>query len=193
MRTVKVSLCRPNSSELPSGRRVLKSYLLLFIHSSSALKPDHDYEYILERALNTYVLGEFVGPQWQLGKVMKWTPATQSETVAGDPMSVVQLGREASRSIGLYKVEGTAVEAVVGGVFHQFVSDRIHPGLRRRPTLQLGRALTKVVLLGWTSCAQALPYAITAAHSATRQARRLARLFPCRCHKNLRADGRIPG
>ncbi|EKM61237.1 uncharacterized protein PHACADRAFT_156461 [Phanerochaete carnosa HHB-10118-sp] len=108
------------------GRRVLKSYLLLFVHSSSALKPHHDYEHILERVLNTYVLGEFVGPQWQLGKVMKWTPATQSESFAGDPMNVLQLGREASRSIGLYKVQGTAVEAVVGGVFHQFGGQVAH-------------------------------------------------------------------
>ena len=90
------------------------------------MKPGYDYEHIIERALNTYVLGEFVAPQWQLGKVMKWTPATQSDSLSADPMSAVQLGREASRSIGLYKVQGTAVEAVVGGVFHQFVSGRIH-------------------------------------------------------------------
>ncbi|GJE85718.1 ribonuclease-III-like-domain-containing protein [Phanerochaete sordida] len=102
------------------GRRVLKSYLLLFIHSSSALSPQHDYDNLLDRVLNTYVLGEFVGPRWQLGKVMKWTPATQSESLAQDPTSAVQLGRDASRSIGLYKVEGTTVEALVGGVFHQF-------------------------------------------------------------------------
>lgn len=101
---------------------MLQSYLLIFIHSSQALKPTHDYEALMERALNTYVLGECVGPQWQLGKVMKWTPATTSPNLANDPTSVVELGREASRSIGLYKVEGTAVEALVGGVFHQFVS-----------------------------------------------------------------------
>ena len=104
------------------GRRVLQSYLLLFLHSSSALKPTHDYEQLMQRALNTYVLGEYVGPQWQLGKVMKWTPATSNTTLASDPMSAVTLGREATRSIGLYKVEGMAVEALVGGVFHQFVS-----------------------------------------------------------------------
>lgn len=102
------------------GRRVLKSYLLLFVHSSSAVKPHHDYDHIVERALNTYVLGEFVGPRWELGKVMKWTPATRDEALAQDPMGALQLSKEASRSIGLYKVQGTAVEAVVGGVFHQF-------------------------------------------------------------------------
>lgn len=76
----------------------------------------------MERALNTYVLGEHVGPQWQLGKVMKWAPATSNPSLANDPTSVVHLGKEATRSIGLYKVEGIAVEALVGGVFHQFVS-----------------------------------------------------------------------
>ena len=105
-----------------TGRRVLQSYLLLFIHSSPGLKPTHDYEQLVERALNTYVLGEHVGPQWQLGKVMKWAPATSNASLASDPTSVVLLGKEATRSIGLYKVEGTAVEALVGGVFHQFVS-----------------------------------------------------------------------
>ena len=109
------------------GRRVLQSYLLLFLHSSSGLKPTHDYEQLVERALNTYVLGEHVGPQWQLGKVMKWTPATSNSSITSDPMSVVHLGTEATRSIGLYKVEGTAVEALVGGVFHQFVSTPLCP------------------------------------------------------------------
>jgi hypothetical protein len=94
----------------------MQAYLLLFIQSSSAVTPDHDYEHILERTLNTYVLGEFVGPQWQLAKVLRWTPAVQA------PLRDGALGREASRSVGLYKVEGTAVEALIGAVFHQFVS-----------------------------------------------------------------------
>lgn len=147
-------------SLLALGRRVLKSYLLLFIHSSSALSPQHDYDNLLDRVLNTYVLGEFVGPRWQLGKVMKWTPATQSESLAQDPTSAVQLGRDASRSIGLYKVEGTTVEALVGGVFHQFVSGRVHPGLQPCPvpTLGLRKALTEH-LLGRPSCSQAFPHA----------------------------------
>lgn len=105
-----------------AGRRVLQSYLLLFIHSSPALNTSHDYERIAERVLNTYVLGEYVGPHWKLGKVMKWTPATPSVNLAGDQTEVVELGRDAIRSVGLYKVEGTTVQAVVGGVFHQFVS-----------------------------------------------------------------------
>lgn len=101
---------------------MLNSYLLMFLHSSSGLKPYHEYEVITERALNTYILGEFVGPKWEFGKVMKWSPATSSSTLAKDPLRAVELGKEATRSIGLYKVEGTAVEALVGGVFHQFVS-----------------------------------------------------------------------
>ena len=56
------------------GRRALQSYLLMFIHSSPALQPDHDYEKILERALNSYPLGEHVAAPWALGKVLKWRP-----------------------------------------------------------------------------------------------------------------------
>ena len=35
----------------------------MFVHSSPALQPDHDYEKIAERALNSYALGEHVAPQ----------------------------------------------------------------------------------------------------------------------------------
>lgn len=105
-----------------TGRRVLQSYLLLFLDYSSSPETTHDYNHLMERALNTYVLGEHVGPQWQLGKVMKWAPATPNASLANDPTSVVHLGKEATRSIGLYKVEGTAVEALVGGVYYHFVS-----------------------------------------------------------------------
>lgn len=181
-------------SLLASGRRVLKSYLLLFIHSSSALSPQHDYDHILERVLNTYVLGEFVGPRWQLGKVMKWTPATQSESLLQDPTSAVQLGRDASRSIGLYKVEGTTVEALVGGVFHQFVSGRFHPGLQPCPVpaLGFGKTLTEH-LLGRPSCSQALPHATASSSPSAREAGRLAQLLPRRRFENLRANGRTTG
>ncbi|PIL28896.1 hypothetical protein GSI_08942 [Ganoderma sinense ZZ0214-1] len=56
------------------GRRVLQSYLLMFIHSSPALRPDHDFEKFISHALNTYTLGELVAPKWELGKVTKWKP-----------------------------------------------------------------------------------------------------------------------
>ena len=41
----------------------------MFIHSSPALQPDHDYEKLLAYALNTYTLGEHVAPKWEIGKV----------------------------------------------------------------------------------------------------------------------------
>ena len=114
----------------------------MFIHSSPALQPDHDYEKILAHALNTYTLGEHVAPHWEIGKVLKWRPMNVGnmskplgpEVEVPTPLANVQ-GRNA-RSIGMYKVHGTTVEAVVGGVFHQFVrvspsSSLYHPLLMR--------------------------------------------------------------
>ena len=96
------------------GRRVLETYLQLFLHSTPGFKAsspaDVDFDNITARALNTYVLGEHVAPQWRIPDIMRWRPV-QNEGVKTNDM----------RSIGLYKVSGTMVEAVVGGLFHQFV------------------------------------------------------------------------
>lgn len=114
------------------GRRILQTYLHLFLHSSPALHPTHDYSQISQRALNTYVLGEHVAPLWSFGKVMKWTPvagpllSTPTARQEGPVAVLSRLGPEASRSVGLYKVQGTAVEALVGGVFHQFGGSVAH-------------------------------------------------------------------
>ena len=100
----------------------------MFIHSSPALRPEHDYELILERALNTYVLGEHVAPKWQIGKVLKWRPmnvGNMSKPLGPNvevPSPLMNLEPDNARSVGMYKVHGTTVEALVGGVFHQFVS-----------------------------------------------------------------------
>ncbi|KAI0767632.1 ribonuclease-III-like-domain-containing protein [Fomes fomentarius] len=108
------------------GRRVLQSYLLMFVHSSPALQPDHDYEKILAYAINTYTLGEHVAPKWELGKVLKWRPmnvGNLSKPLGPDidvPSPLENLEGRNARSVGMYKVHGTTVEAVVGGVFHQF-------------------------------------------------------------------------
>ena len=60
--------------------------------------------------LNTHTLGEHVAPHWRLQDVMRWVPPR-----AGDS------GLD-GRAAGVHKVAGTTVEAVVGGVLHQFVS-----------------------------------------------------------------------
>lgn len=104
-----------------TGRRVLKTYLLLYIHSSPALLPTHDYDLILERALNTYVLGQHVAPKWGLGRVLKWAPVNISPKLESVAEDYSRMDPKLSHSVGLYKVMGTSVEAVVGGVFHQYV------------------------------------------------------------------------
>jgi hypothetical protein len=94
----------------PPGRRVLESYFLLFLHSAplpANAKPD--YARLAERNIHTYVFGEHVGNGWALGNVMRWTPPGKGRN-----------GKAAS--IGLYRIAGTAMEALVGGVYHQFVS-----------------------------------------------------------------------
>ena len=112
-----------------TGRRVLQSYLLMFIHSSPALQAEHDYDAILERALNSYTLGQHVAPRWNVGRVLKWRPMNVGVHMSkplGPRVEVPTplLGAEGlnARAIGMNKVYGVAVEAVVGGVFHQFVS-----------------------------------------------------------------------
>ena len=115
---------------------MLQSYLLMFIHSSPSLLPNEDYDRILEHALNTYTLGEHVAPKWELGKVLKWKPMNVgnfSKPLGPDveiPSLLNNVRGENARSVGMYKVQGTTVEAVVGGVFHQFVRTLVHPALR---------------------------------------------------------------
>lgn len=105
-------------TNLVLGRRVMESYLLLMLHSSSALKKDHSLDEVVARALNSYTLGEVVGSKWGLGRAMRWTPSVSASLLRPEADQ-----REMLRSVGLYKVQGDAVSAVVGGVFFQFVRD----------------------------------------------------------------------
>lgn len=89
---------------------------MLFLHSCS-LQPSHDLEDIASRALNSYVLGEHIGSQWGLGRILRWTP-----TVSRDNLDKVSSNPTVLRSAGLYKVQGDTVAAVLGGIFYQFVS-----------------------------------------------------------------------
>ncbi|KZT64966.1 hypothetical protein DAEQUDRAFT_677623 [Daedalea quercina L-15889] len=90
------------------GRRVMQFYLLALLDSSPSLRQDHEFDHIAEHALNTYLLGEHVATAWSLGEALKWSPASTATTEVS------------SKNVGLYKVLGGAVEAIVGGVNHQF-------------------------------------------------------------------------
>jgi hypothetical protein len=91
-----------------AGRRTLEAYMLLFLQGLPAAA-EHDHSRIAARVLNTHSLGEYVAPHWRLQDVMRCVPPRAGE-----------LGLD-GRASGLHKIAGTMVEAIVGGVFHQFV------------------------------------------------------------------------
>lgn len=122
---------------------MLHAYLMTFIYAHTPLTPtppltkppadpspnesishlpdpvntvDQDFEKICDRALHTRMLGERVGGAWKLEKAMRWAPNTPGHEQAGSSPEAL-LGDS-----GLFKIRGATVEAVVGGVFHQFVS-----------------------------------------------------------------------
>ncbi|PFH49369.1 hypothetical protein AMATHDRAFT_63325 [Amanita thiersii Skay4041] len=118
------------------GRRVIESYLLLFLNSSSALKPTHDLDVIVSRTLNTYLLGEHVGSSWGLGRALRWTPTLPAQQLKAmrDPQKLL-------RGVGLYKVQGDTVTAVLGGIYYHFgalAAQRVFH-TRILPKLLLGR------------------------------------------------------
>lgn len=119
------------------GRRIIESYFLMFLHSCPNVNSGADYAKTSSNALNTYTLGEHVGREWGIGKVLKWKSMV-------DPQ-MIERGTDNGR-IGLHKVLGTTVEAIVGGVYHQFVClpfPAIHP-LRFDVVLnQFGYALSR--------------------------------------------------
>ena len=99
------------------GRRTLKLFTTLFLHSrlQGLSKGDAAHIYInrllespsaVDTILSTHRLGDKVGRELGLEKVMRWTPA----------VSDGQLG---PRETGLFKVRGVAVEALVGAIYHQ--------------------------------------------------------------------------
>ncbi|KAI9568729.1 hypothetical protein HD554DRAFT_2021863 [Boletus coccyginus] len=116
------------------GRRVLESYYLLFVHEVAQRRALHDYDRLASRALNTYFLGEHVAHRWSLGRVLLWVPTVPKETLrtaqTQNPDSELDEALKASpgiaKSVGLYKVMGEAVQAVVGGVYHQFGGSVAH-------------------------------------------------------------------
>lgn len=107
------------------GRRVLESYLSLFLTSCSSLHPSHDFELITSRTLNTYILGEHVGSAWGIGRNLRWTPTVKADRWKNAPASGEEKGRLV-RDVGLYKIQGDAVASIMGGVFHQFGGSTAH-------------------------------------------------------------------
>jgi hypothetical protein len=117
-----------------TGRRVLESYYLLFLHSVARTQNQHDYEYLSSRALNSYLLGEHIAPRWSLGRIVQWAPAVSQDVLTAHKIgknsqqpadvqleNALQANRGFVKSVGLYKVMGEAVQSVVGGIYHQFV------------------------------------------------------------------------
>lgn len=117
----------------PIGRRVLESYYLLFIHEVAQGRAHHDYDRLALRTLNTYFLGEHVAPRWSLGRVLLWVPTLPKETLRTAQIQnpdaeldeALAVSPGITKSVGLYKVMGEAVQAVVGGVYHQFVRSHL--------------------------------------------------------------------
>lgn len=77
------------------GRRTLRFQLMLHLLESGKSVEDEVF-----RCLDTSKLGETIGNDWELERVMRWS--TNSE------------------NSGVYKVRGSTVEAVVGAISHQY-------------------------------------------------------------------------
>ncbi|KAF5390590.1 hypothetical protein D9757_002692 [Collybiopsis confluens] len=101
------------------GRRVISAYLSLLLSSSPNLKLSDDVEAIVTEALNTYVLGEHIGSKWGLGRVMRWTPTLKADSAKNANIELLA-------SVGLYKVQGDAVAAVIGGIYEHFGASTAH-------------------------------------------------------------------
>ncbi|KXN82775.1 hypothetical protein AN958_02214, partial [Leucoagaricus sp. SymC.cos] len=115
------------------GRRVLESYLLLYLTSSKVLKPMHDFRFITMWTLSPYTVGQQVGSKWGLGRVMRWVPSVNkeklNEPLLGDKPSDKH---ELLRGVGLYRVQGDAVAAVIGAIYEQFGGSVAHRAFHTR-------------------------------------------------------------
>ncbi|CEL63316.1 hypothetical protein RSOLAG1IB_05360 [Rhizoctonia solani AG-1 IB] len=130
-----------NNRQAFMGRRVLNAYLMTFFHAHTTLTPtppltqppseppadlkisqlpspndtlEQNFDNLSDLVLHTRTLGEHVGAAWQLERVMRWVPNFDHHT------STSGIRANEGESSGLYKIRGTTVEAVVGGVFYQF-------------------------------------------------------------------------
>lgn len=130
--------------------------MMLALSTSPNLSEKHDLEEICSRALNSYILGEHVGPIWGLGRMLRWTPALPTERLKA--MEIREGGESLLRNttVGLYKIQGDAVYSVMGGIFYQFVSEPVLRIVARLPITSPGST-------GWFRCAQSFPYSVVTA------------------------------
>ncbi|KAF5343507.1 hypothetical protein D9756_011601 [Leucocoprinus leucothites] len=83
--------------------------------------------------LHTYTVGHHVGSKWGLGRVMRWVPTVSKEKLDGPLISDAPVGKdELLKSVGLYKVQGDAVAAVMGAIYEQFGASVAHRAFHTR-------------------------------------------------------------
>lgn len=124
----------------------MNTYTLLFLHtaaqelvrSGKGTGSSYDFDNIAYKTLHSHHLGQYVGAKWNLLDAMLWTPLPPAngqrkagtglvETFSSpsEDQDVASAGIMSSgflpKSPGLYKIQGTTVEGIMGGVFHQFV------------------------------------------------------------------------
>lgn len=140
------------------GRRVLSTYFLLFLQSSPELSPKHDLEEIASSTLHTNLLGEHVGHEWGVGQVLVWQPAAPQKLLNGERTELSVL-----RSAGLYKVQGEAVQAIMGAIYQQYVCLFPLPFVSNTPFL-----LTAIRFAGRVCRTQGFPHPFIAPSQSKR-------------------------
>ncbi|PWY97229.1 hypothetical protein BCV70DRAFT_70224 [Testicularia cyperi] len=99
------------------GRRTLNMLTTLFVHTQlQAQTPGSaTYNYLtklletpsaIDAITTTHRLGDAIGKQLGLEKIMRWTPA-------------VTEGELGPRETGLFKIRGVCVEALLGAIYHE--------------------------------------------------------------------------
>ncbi|KAF8954895.1 hypothetical protein BDZ97DRAFT_1907982 [Flammula alnicola] len=94
---------------------------LSFPPSSPNLASTDDIEDIASCALHTNLLGEHVGHEWGVGRVVVWQPSIPSNKSLQDKTDL-----EVLRAAGLYKIQGETIQAIMGAVYHQHGASVAH-------------------------------------------------------------------
>lgn len=113
-----------------------------------------DFDLTAYRTLFTPFIGEKVGDTWDLGRVMLWIPAVRASP--RDWTSDTSDITRTKKTPGFYKVQGTAVEAIMGGIYHQFVRFCGRSHITTRECL----LIVFVRIIGWYYHITRFPHAI---------------------------------